>query len=49
MILGGDDLVSVVAFSGEIDVGKFVLLVDGALHSGLVASHSAGLHCLWRN
>jgi len=44
VILGGDDLIGEVTFSGEIDVGEFVVVVYGAFHSGLVASDSAGLH-----
>ena len=47
MVLGGDDLVGEVALAGQVDVGEFVVLVDAALHSGLVGSSSARLH-LWR-
>ena len=51
MVLGGDDLVSVVALAGQVDVGQLVVLVDAALHSSFVGSGSAGFHLLiklWR-
>ena len=44
MVLGGDDLVSVVALAGQVDVGQLVVLVDAALHSSFVSSGSAGFH-----
>ncbi len=44
MVLGGDDLVGVVALAGQVDVGQLVVLVDAALHSGLVGSTSACFH-----
>lgn len=46
MILGGDDLVGVVALAGQVDVGELVLLVDGALHLGGEVACAAGLHCM---
>lgn len=44
MILAGNDAVSVITLSGQINVSKFVLFVGGTFHSGLVVSNSSGLH-----
>lgn len=46
MVLGGDDSVSIVAFSGEINVGEFVFVVDGSSHFGFEVALSACFHWL---
>ena len=46
VVLRGDDSVGVVALSGEVNVSDFVLVVDGAFHSGFEVSLSASFHWL---
>jgi hypothetical protein len=45
VVLGCDDLVSVVALAGQVGVGQLQVLVYCSLHAGVVASNSTSLHC----
>lgn len=44
MVLGSNDLVSVVALAGKVDVGHVVVYVNATGHLGLKSSLSSSFH-----
>lgn len=44
VVLGCDQLISVVAFSWQVEIGQFVIEVDVTFHSSFNVSESSGFH-----